>query len=427
MLIEFKLLSKVLDDGNFTILNRHNITATDFTDGADAFKFIQSYWQTHKAVPSPSTVADECEFDYVPTEDKMEYLVQTVKNNTAKRKAFDLLQNQASEKFSTLKGNEFIKWLSEEVHRIQEVTSTGTSSGTNWATNGDERLSWYKDAEAHGSAVSIPTPYKTLNEVMAGGNDLGDYVLLLSYVNQGKSWVASQFGLTAWETGFGVLHYSPEMSKKQTLNRLDTLKGHFSNIHMASGKLYNADDYENFLEQFNDNNEVPYIVKTMEDLNHGLSVASIEADLMANPEVKFVIIDGFNLMTHKGNDGNRNAMTNTSRQLRQMFGRHGVVGLVVHHTPTTSRKEQLEDMDELEDSFPTAPKLTDYSETVAVIQDAVTVLTFAHHDGKGKLAVRKARKPCVDFEVNLHVNFNMGFINEVTTQSVAKVGDVSVF
>jgi replicative DNA helicase len=215
------------------------------------------------------------------------------------------------------------------------------------------------------------------------------------------------------------------MSRKQTTARLDTLKGHFSNVHISSGNLYNKDEYREFLNQFGDQSETPYIIKTMEDLDQGLSVAAIEADLAANPAIRFVTLDGFNLMSHKGQDGNRNNMANTSRRLRQLFARYGVVGLVVHQTPTTARKAQLSDTDEAEDGFPVAPKLTDYSETVAVIQDAVTVLTFGYNDGLGKLAVRKARKPCVDFETNLHVNFNMGYIREVELGAVT--GDTAIF
>ncbi len=427
MLVEFKLLSKILDEGNFTILNRFNITENDFTEGLDAYKFIKEYWKEHHEVPSPSTVAEECEFEYIDTPDKLEYLVKAVKNNTAKRKAFDLLQNQASEKFNTLKGVEFVNWMTEEFERIKEMIDVGVSSGINFATNGHERWKWYQEAEANGQTVSIPTPYPKMNEALAGGNDLGDYVLLLAYTNQGKSWIASQFGLTAWVNGFGVLHYSPEMNKKQTAARLDTLYGHFSNVHLGAGQLYNKDEYKEYLKQFNEENKVPYLIKAMEDLHQGLSVATIEADLIANPEIKFVIIDGFNLMSHRGQDGNRNNMSNTSRKLRQLFGRYGVVGFVVHQTPTTARKEQLAELEELDDGFPVAPKLTDYSETVAVIQDAVTVLTFGYKDGLGKLAIRKARKPCVDFETNLHINFNKGYITEVDLGNFGKIGDESVF
>ena len=131
-----------------------------------------------------------------------------------------------------------------------------------------------------------------------------------------------------------VLHYSPELSRKQQLQRLDTLNGHFRNSEIKLGALKKEQQYMNYLNNFNEDNEVPYIVKTMGDLPRGLSIDVIEADLQGNENIKMVIIDGFNLMNHKGNDGNRNNMSNTSRKLRQLFGKYGVVGLVVHQVPT---------------------------------------------------------------------------------------------
>jgi replicative DNA helicase len=423
-MLEFKLLSKILDDQNFFILNQYNITENDFTEGKQAFNFIKQYVIEHKDTPSASTVAEEVEFEYIDTHDKLQYLCKTLKSNSAKRMVFDILQNQASDKFNQLKGADFVDWLQQEVTNIKDRTDTHTSLGTNFATNGTERLEWYKEAEQKEGFMSVPTPYNALTEAMAGGNDLGDYVLLMAYSNQGKSWIASQFGLTAWNNGFGVIHYSPELSKRQTIQRLDTLQGHFSNVHLQTGELFEKvkKEYVEYLENFSDINEVPYIVKTMEDLLMGLSVETIESDLAQNPNIKFVIIDGFNLMNHKGKGNNRDLMTTTSRRLRQVFGKYGIIGLVVHQTPTSAQKENLKDIEELEEDFPVAPSLTQYSETVAVIQDACTVLTFAHKDGKGKLAVRKARKPCIDFEVNLHVNYNMGYITQVEANYTNQFG-----
>jgi len=422
-MIEYKLLSKVLDDENFHELTKYNVTEADFTEAKEAFLFIKEYVGEHKSVPSPSAVTSEAEFDYIETSDKLSYLCTTVKNNTAKRRSFDLLQNQAGEKFGQMKGNDFVNWMTNELNAIKVLSDTHTGNGTNFATNGSERWEWYKEAEREGSSITIPTPYAGLTEAMSGGNDLGDYVLLMSFSNQGKSWIAGQFGLSAWCADFGVLHYSPEMTTRQTIQRLDTVQGHFSNTHLQTGELFDMvkNDYEEYLSVFNEERETPYIVKSMEDMQHGLSLDTIEADLMQNPNIKFVIIDGFNLMNHRGNNGTRNNMTETSRKLRQLFGKYKVTGLIVHQTTASSRRNVTE-MDELMDGFVDAPALTDFSETIATIQDACTVLTYAYKDGKGTLAVRKARKPCVDFELHLHVNYNLGYITEIENSYSSQFG-----
>ena len=257
----------------------------------------------------------------------------------------------------------------------------------------------------------IPTPYPSLTEWLGGGFELGDYTLLQAYTNRGKSWLASQVGIKAFNSGFGVMHYSPELSQKQQLQRLDTINGHFKNSDLRIGGLQNEKAYLNYLDGFTEESETPYIVKTMGDLPRGLSVEVIEADLQANPDIKMIIVDGFNLMTHKGKDSNRNNMSNTSRRLRQIFGKYKVVGVIVHHVPTSAEKENRTE-DETGSRIVQPPRLDQFSETVSVIQDACTVLIFDQCDGVGKLLVAKCRTPHVGEIVDLHVNFDEGFIYE---------------
>lgn len=414
MLVEHQLISKILDDKDFFVTRKFNLSADDFIVLPKVYSFIEKYVKQNKgAVPDYRTVvADFEEFDYHPeTADTFAYLCKTIKSNSAKRKMFEMLQKQAPENFKAMKGDDFTAWLVEEATNIQKITSALSSQGTNYATNGLERWAWYEDSKENRSNIFVPTPYQSLTNMMGGGNELGDYLLIMAYTNRGKSWIASDFGLAAWEAKFGVMHYSPELSKKQQAGRLDTLKGHFDNRAMKMGQLRNEDYYKKYLTKFNDDMETPYIIKTMEDLDDGLSVDTIEADLATNPDIKVCIIDGFNLMSHKGKDGNRNNMSATSRRLRQIFGRYGVLGIVVHQTPTSAEKENR-DVDEVGKRTVKAPRVDQYSETVAVIQDACTILTFDQNEGMGVLAVRKARLPIVDSEIPLTCNFNEGYIRE---------------
>lgn len=415
MILEHQLISKVLDEKNFFVMNKYNIRREDFIVLQDVYDFINDYIRRNKgALPDYRTVVDKYgdHYEYIPeVADTFGYLCKTLKQNTAKRMQYDLFQKQLPEKFSQMNGIDLNKWAIEELNKISNVTESINSQGTNFATNGLERLQWFEDSKDKRTNIFIPTPYPTLTAKLAGGFELGDYVLLNAFTNRGKSWLASQMGLVGWMARFGVLHYSPELSKKQQTNRLDTLMGHFNNVGLRNGELENEDQFKKYLEQFNEDNTIPYIIKTMEDLPDGLSVDVIEADILMNPEIKMVIIDGFNLMNHKGRDGNRNNMSNTSRQLRQIFGKYGVVGVVVHQTPQSAEKENML-KDENGNRMVTPPRIDQYSETIAVIQDACTVLTFDQNDGLGKLRIAKCRQPSVDEEIDLDCNFNMGFIEE---------------
>lgn len=414
-MVEHQLLSKVLDENNLYELNKYNITENDFHALPDVYSFIKTYQKDNDSTPDYRTVVGKFEdFEYMPdVVDSFKYLATKMKGDTAKRRAVTLLQDEASQNFSKMDGVKFSNWLYEESKRLRDMSRAESYTGVNWATTGEERWQRYEDAKDPEKTTFIPTPYPTLNKYLDGGFWLTDYVLLQAYTNRGKSWVATDIGIHAWSTGNGVIHYSPEHSVVQQEQRNDTIKGHFNNTQLKTGKLSEEERYATYLKDFSDSNETPYIIKTMEHLPKGLTLGEIEADLNSNPDIKMVIIDGFNLIKHSGRDSKRNNMTATSRELRQMFGRHNVVGLVVHHTPTSAEKENKED-DDTGARIVSPPNIDDYSETIAVIQDPATILSFDHHDGLAKILLAKARTPHVNKEITLHADFNHGYIREHT-------------
>lgn len=416
-MIEQKLLSKILDERQFYIVYKFGVDVHDFENHADVFTFIHDYVKSEGTTPDYRTVVEKFDdFEYEPeVQDTFKYLCGQLKSRTGKRLAFEMLQHRAKVAFKQMDGAKFTKWLAEEAKLIEQQTSIDFEAGTNYATNGEERKAMYEEGKNPESNIIIPTPFNVMNDVLGGGFELGEYLMLLAFTNIGKSWYATKFGLNAWLEGFGVLHYSPELTKRQQLFRLDTLAGQFDNQKLRRGALDKTTEgrFIRFLETFNpDMRQTPYIVKTMEDLPNGLSIDVIEADLQMNPLVKFVIIDGFNLMIHEKAESTRNKMTATSRRLRQVFGKHKVTGLIVHQTSTQSQKDKAkEDEDGMRIISP--PEITDFSETSAVIQDASLIMALDAYDGIAKLAIRKAREPrAIGRIIECVADFNNGIIKE---------------
>lgn len=411
-MIEAQLLSKILDENSFYTLHKHNVNEADFEVYPDVYMYIRQYVNVYHQTPDYRNVVNKfANFDYMPNvQDSYTYLCNTMKSQSAKRKAVLKLAS-VNDNFKSMSGIEFAQWLKEQATEIEAIATSSASTATNYATNGEERKEWYNENKEQRTLTYIPTPYSTLTTWLGGGFELGDYILLMAYTNKGKSWLGSDIGLSAYRNGFNVLHYSPELSKKQQIYRLDTLNGHFDNVKIRRGTLDNEEQYMAYLDGFNDGNETAYYVKTMEDLPQGLSVEQIESDIQTYGNIGMVIIDGFNLMAHKGRG--RDAMSETSRKLRQVFGRHKVAGVVIHQTPTGAEKEMKTDEDELEVEIP-VPQVTDYSETIAVVQDSATVLTFNQRDGRGRLLLAKCREPHVGKSIELSCNFNLGWITERT-------------
>jgi replicative DNA helicase len=412
MLLEAKLLSKVLIDNDFLTLKKYNIQEEDFEDYGEVFSFIKGFQHEYGQVPDYREVVERFKnFEFqVDVHDTFTYLCKALKKTNAKRRMVNVLQNQAGRKFKDSEIDGFIDWLGEEVATAKNVLSSSISAGSNYAVNGQERKKRYQEAKEEGSGIFIKTPYDTLTEYLDNGFELGDYVLLQAFSNVGKSWVASHFGVFAWLEGNGVLHYSPELSKTQQENRNDTLLGHFNNVAMRNGDLKNEDKYYEFLDGFVDN-DTPYIIKTMEDIDK-LDVNLIEADLQTNPNIKMVIIDGFNLMAH--GKGDRIGMEQTSRKLRQLFAKYQVVGIVVHQVNASEQKENQKKNENAESPIPRPASMFGYSSTIAVIQDACTVLSYDAVDGNAEIFIAKARGTGKEKSVGLNVNYNLGYLTEAS-------------
>lgn len=425
---ENRLLNKVLLTGDFYELSKYGITEKDFTDGKDAYIFIRDYVDKYGECPTDMALTLEFDKNVFEVEgevsDNIGYLCKALKRENARNSIYDLFEHQVKDKYKNMDVDKFITWIQGELNNVSNARQQSSSGVTDLSVNGKERKEAYLDVKNNKSNLIIPTPFKKLNDGLGGGWLAGDYVLLEAYTNKGKSWIATDFAVKAWREGYSVLHYSPELSKYNQSQRFDTINGHFNNIAMRNGELYkdNEQRYFQYLDGFTEGkHEAHYYLKTMEDLDYGLTTGLIEADIKSNPDIKFIVVDGFNLMNHGNGRGLRDSMTVTSRKLRQICGKYNVVLLVVHQVSTAGYKESKMSEDEFNaDGRPTVnpPDITAYSETIAVIQDACTVLTYDYtkpedsDQGIGALKVVKTRANNLNDKIDLTVNYNMGYIEE---------------
>jgi replicative DNA helicase len=411
-MIEEQIISKMLDENNVHSVLKFNIRADDFERNGGVFDFVVDYRKKFGSCPDVETVVAEFpDFEYMEAvHEPFKGLATRLKQAAAKRRAFELIATKARTKFKEVgnKGDEFVSWIKKEFERIERDTSTDFSQGVDFATNGQERKQRYIDSKEKHSEQYVDLPYGGLQA------EIGDYLLIMAYTNRGKSWISSDIGLHAWKRqGKNILYYSPELSQKQQQSRFETLDAHFNNSQLRRGALDNEEEYFRYLEQFEltEEEKPKLLIKTMEDLPNGLSLDVLEADLEQNPDTDVVVIDGFNLMNH-GRTNDRNSMTTTSRRLRQLFARHNVLGIVTHQVNTAAEKENKELDEETGARIVKAPPIEAYSESIALIQDPAMILTFDQHDGIGQLLVAKAREPIVGKTIDLHCNFNLGFIEE---------------
>ena len=411
-MVEEQIISKMLIENNVHSVLKYNVSSNDFERNGEVFDYIVEYRKKYGSCPDVETVVTEYpDFEFVEVvHEPFKGLSSRLKQAAAKRRSFELIATKAKDKFKEVgsRGDEFVAWIKKEFERIERDTSTEFSQGVDFATNGEERKQRYLETKVKRSEQYVDLPYGGLQA------EIGDYLLIMAYTNRGKSWISSHVALYAWKSqGKNILYYSPELSQKQQQSRFETLDGHFNNALLRRGELDNEEEYFKYLEQFDltDEEKPKLVIKTMEDLPNGLSLDVIEADLEQNPDTDIIVIDGFNLMNH-GRTNDRNSMTTTSRKLRQIFARHNVLGVVTHQVTNAAEKENKEFDEDTGERIVKAPPIDSYSESIALIQDPAMVLTFDQNDGIGQLLVAKAREPIVGKTIDLHCNFNLGFIEE---------------
>jgi replicative DNA helicase len=415
-MLENKILSKVLDEQQFFVLKKYNIGEDDFITLPDVYRFIEEYVREYGQTPDYRTVVEQfADFDYMgEVADAFPFLCKSLKEKRGIATSYQFLRDEVPKMFQNGKNKNFVSELKDAVDSMYNASNSTSYVGSNYANNGAERKARYEEGKEKRSEVVIPSPYIGLNKMLQ--MELTDYLLIQAFSNVGKSWIASHMGVHAWKEGFGVLHYSPELSLKQQEARNDTLIGHYDNTKLRNSELDDEERYTAFLDTF-ENNETPYIIKTMEHLPDGLTLDVIEADLQQNPNIKMVIIDGFNLITHGKGKLDRNAMTQTSRRLRQIFGKYNVLGVVVHQVNANEERENKKGKgkdEEVPERVPKPASILGYSETLAVVQDASHILSFDAVDGMGALQLVKTRGNGKDYIQEVSVNFNLGYIREVS-------------
>ena len=186
---------------------------------------------------------------------------------------------------------------------------------------------------------------------------------------------------------------------------------------IKQGSLHNEDKYIEYLDTYNKDTDMNnYFVYTMDNMDK-FDLDFVEAEILKH-KPDMVLIDSFELLSHVGRGNDRENMGKTSKRLRKLFAKHRVVGLVFNQVSGATKRENTEDTD-LGEKVPKPASLSQYSSTIEKIQDASLVLNYDYVEGRGKIVVAKARKDCIGFELDLTVNYNMGYINETTTEETS--------
>jgi replicative DNA helicase len=242
--------SKYLCDAARVLDHRHFVV----NEHAWVWRTMRSVWVRSNETATPALFSSRAAMDLVDDDSRAVHLSTVVKlfrrKSSAARATLEELrrfvraaQLQAAIEAS-VKSQEQGKWeeawdpitelLRKDVKRIDYRVSR-------WIEEFDERQQERCQRREHPELFrSIPTGYRQLDRRIVGAQE-GELCGIMATTNKGKSVLATNIGFNACSRGYGVVHFSTEMSHKKVAQRYDS---RFTHVEYRKFKRFDFTPYE---------------------------------------------------------------------------------------------------------------------------------------------------------------------------------------
>jgi replicative DNA helicase len=264
--------------------------------------------------------------------------------------------------------------------------------------------------EQNGGVLGIRTGYDSIDANYPTGLYAGNYVMILSRTNQGKSFVALDIAINAWAQAKRVLFISLEMSSAAVRDRAYTFmsQGQFSMSELCRAQI----DLEeiSLWTKANFSSNQTFIVSSSDGMG-GLSPAQLQAKIdQYAPDVVFV--DYLQLMSdNRGSTGETERIRNVSKELKELAMLNNIPIVAVVSASSNETKE-----------YNSPPQIYEVASSRQAAFDADLVISLIGHkqsDGTSllEMVARKNRNgPLFDFILKMDIQ--NGKIVEVWDESL---------
>lgn len=386
------ILSKAINENNLLALQRYNISENDFGNAIDkeTYRYITEYARMNNGkAPSYAVVVSEVDgFEHIPdVDDSFYWLARKVKSNTAKAEVMKWFESGMFEKqLQEMDGLDFVgDFLPYLIQQAGDKVHINEKIGTDIKEDSSKFMEEYERRKIGESFKIWKSKYSSIGEYISG-----NIYTVIGESGRGKSVLTLEDVIYMAMQGANVLIYSLEMGWYETMVRIYTsisgdmgfnqeaLHGIDMDVGFNSRDIRNGtlgEDFEDKFEQFlkDINTLVPgnIVLRAVDDEDFvDRSVRQIEADIVAT-EADVVMIDPFYYLEKERNRDKTTggASASTSRALRSMAGRLGVVMIAI--TQSDVHKEQVDEDGQRELRI---PDRDDVRTTMALLHDAYILI-----------------------------------------------------
>jgi replicative DNA helicase len=373
-MVELQILSKVLKEGNASILTLNGITEDYFITYPDEYAFIMNHLREYGNVPDKETFLSKFpNFTIVDVTESDRYLIEAFNEEHLYslmvpiiNKLADIIQTDSRAAAEYLQS------------QLPYLMQNNVVLGVDIISRAKERFREWQERKENKDKFCIPTGFKELDEIIGGWQRGEEFAVIFARTGQGKSWILIKTLEHAWKMGKRVGLIEPEMSATKTGYRFDTLYGNVSHSALIRGE--DEPNYEKYIENLT-KNEIPFFVASPKEFRRNITVSKLRAFVESN-RLDILGIDGISYLAderkQKG-DNRTTSLTNISEDLIDLSIQLGIPIIVV----CQSNREGVKEDD--------APDLENIRDSDGIAYNASIVIAVRQKGPGIELSIRKNR------------------------------------
>lgn len=291
-LAEYQLISKLLNDKDYSIITENLIDESNFVETLDEFKFIKSFHEQYGSVPDKTTFTVKFPtFDYLTVDQPTQSVIDDLREETLFRKAVALLNT--STKLFEQNSNQGAQYLIDHIGDIRPQYSFTCTD----IVHDTSRYNEWQDKLENPTNYFIPSGFKELDENLFGWYRKEEFALVMARSGVGKTFFLIKTAQHSMSLGYRVGFFSPEMSVNTLGYRFDSANASFSNMALLKGAP--VADYKDYMDNLKNTEGHFYVVETKDfdfDGDDAVTVPKLR-QFCVSKKLDILFIDGFDYLS----------------------------------------------------------------------------------------------------------------------------------
>lgn len=415
MVVQIQILSKIINTGDYTIIEDNLLTEEYFDGFRDEYNFIKNHINQYGNVPDKTTfLANFPTFEFTDVQESDRYLVDTIREERLFAKLVPVIQKSAE--LSNTDSNEAVKYLLSSVKELQPNYNLG---GTDIIAQAQERFDEYIRRKNNQDESFFTCGFEELDDLTHGIQRGEELYVIFARTNQGKSWIVEKMCTHVWQLGYNVGYISPEMTAISVGYRFDTLYNNFSNKSLMWGKDdLSEDEYKNYINSLS-TRQNKFIVATPLDFDKKITVTKLK-NWIQQYKLDMIAVDGITYLTderYKRGDNKTTTLTNISEDLMSLSVELKIPVLVV----VQANREGIKENDG-------SPELENIRDSDGISHNASKVLSIKQIKDSNvvELCIKKQRFGLVNQTLKYHWDIDLGQFTFIPTYEDASVNKEAI-